>query len=61
MRSIREGAPESNVFAQIVKYDGNIREPQWMDVEQGTLFDSTTSFLHLTLTIKKISLRLCVM
>lgn len=31
----REGAPENNAYARIIKYDGNQKEPRWMDVEPG--------------------------
>jgi len=28
-----EGAPQKDVLVRIVKYDGNLRDPEWMDVE----------------------------
>ena len=45
MHAVREGAPVKDVLARIVKYDGNIRAPQWMDIEQSTTFDSICSYV----------------
>jgi len=33
VRVTREGAPESNAYARIIKYDGDQKDPQWMDIE----------------------------
>jgi len=30
----REGTPETNIRSEILKYVGNTKEPQWMDVER---------------------------
>lgn len=32
----REGAQPVDVCARVVKYDGNMKDPQWTDVERGT-------------------------
>jgi hypothetical protein len=34
MYVIREGAPARDILARIVKYDGNLKEPRWTDIEQ---------------------------
>ena len=61
MQVVREGAPDMRALARIVKYDGNLRDPQWVDVDQGTTFDSTPWSLSPTFTIQKRGLGLCAM
>jgi len=39
MHVLGEDAPEDHISARIVKYDGNIKEPQWMDVDEGRVHD----------------------
>lgn len=39
VRVTREGAPQNSAYARIIKYDGREKNPQWMDVERGTIFD----------------------
>lgn len=39
MRVTREGAPETRAHARIIKYDGNEKEPRWMDVQRGSTLD----------------------
>jgi len=34
VRVTREGAPETRAHARIIKYDGNEKEPRWMDVQR---------------------------
>jgi len=34
MRVIREGAPARSTMAQIMRYDGNQKDPRWMDIER---------------------------
>jgi hypothetical protein len=35
----REGSPENKAYARIIKYDGQQKNPQWMDVEPGMILD----------------------
>jgi hypothetical protein len=58
---IREGAPATDIYAGIVKYDGKIKAPEWMDVERGRTLNFMARFLHPTFTIQKTILRLCAM
>ena len=47
MRVVREKAPAKDILVRIAKYDGNLKEPRWMDVEQGTTFDPCEKiFVH---------------
>ena len=39
MHVLGEDAPEDHISARIIKYDGNIKEPQWMDVDEGRTRD----------------------
>jgi len=32
---VRKRTPAKEAKARIIKYDGNQREPRWMDIEQG--------------------------
>jgi len=34
MYVVREGAPAKDVLARIMKYEGNLKEPRWVDIEQ---------------------------
>lgn len=61
MYVVREGAPAKDVLARIVKYDGNLKEPRWIDIEQSATLDSVVWLLCLVLTTQKIGLRLCAM
>ena len=45
MRVVRERAPAKDILVRIAKYDGNVKEPRWMDVEQGTTSDFVKRFL----------------
>ena len=40
MDVIGEGAPRSDVMVAVIKYDGDQKEPQWIDFQRGTVFDS---------------------
>ncbi|KAF9650933.1 hypothetical protein BDM02DRAFT_3127282 [Thelephora ganbajun] len=53
MYVVREGPPAREALAQIIKYDGGRREPQWMVIERGIIFDSVARFPCLVLTIQK--------
>ena len=61
MYVVREGAPARDVLARIVKYDGNLKEPRGIDIEQSKSFYSLVQLLCLTLTTQKIGLRPCAM
>jgi len=37
MYVVREGAPARDILARIVKYDGNLKEPRWTDLEQSMI------------------------
>ena len=50
MQVVREGCAATDVLARIVRYDGDNREPKWMDVEKGMTFGSVTRFPFLILT-----------
>ena len=39
----RAGAPEREVSAEIIKYDGNKKQPRWMDLQPGTSSHLTIS------------------
>ena len=43
MYAVREGAPQTDIMVEIIKYDGGRKEPQWMDVQQGMAFGSMTN------------------
>ena len=45
MRVFREKALAKDILVRIAKYDGNLKEPRWMDVEQGATFDFVKRFL----------------
>jgi hypothetical protein len=36
MASVREGAPAGKILVEIIKYDGDQKEPAWMDTETST-------------------------
>ena len=38
MQTLREGAPQREVLVEITKYDGNKKEPRWMDLQPSTAF-----------------------
>ena len=59
MYVIREGAPARDILARIVKYDGNLKEPRWTDIEQSMTFGFVVFYLLLMLAIQKIGLRPC--
>lgn len=46
MHTVREGAPQRDALAQVTKYDGSQRAPQWMDIERGVTFDSVVKLLR---------------
>ena len=50
MQVVREGCAATDVLARIVRYDGDNREPKWMDVEKGVTFGSVTRFQFPMLT-----------
>jgi len=45
VHTVREGAPPTEAMAPVTKYDGNQREPQWVDIERGTTVDSVVQLL----------------
>ncbi|KAF9783747.1 hypothetical protein BJ322DRAFT_877041 [Thelephora terrestris] len=46
---IREGAPATDIYAGIVKYDGKIKAPEWMDVER----DNFETLCHVSANISE--------
>ena len=48
MHATRAGAPAREALAEITKYDGNKKDPQWTDIQPSTAFDSTMTFVHAT-------------
>ena len=47
---LHECSPANNAFAEIIKYDGDVKEPRWMDVERSTTFDFMEWTLYPALT-----------
>ena len=45
MHIVREGAPARDVLARVIKYDGDRKEPRWMDIERGVTVDLPTQLL----------------
>ena len=49
------------VLAKITKYDGDQKEPKWMDIERGSAFDFVARFSCPVLIIQKTDSRPCAM
>ena len=54
LRVVREGAAGgTGALVRMIRYRGDKREPEWMDVEPGMTFDFEARSLRLALTIQK--------
>ena len=52
IRVVREGAPARDALVSVTMYDGDRREPRWMDIERGATVDSVAQFLCQALRIR---------
>jgi hypothetical protein len=54
---VTEGAPQRQAVQSVIKYTGTLSIPEWMDIEQGSVFDFS-SFARGT-QVKQTSSRHC--